>query len=234
MPSDSIVIERRFRGPPESGNGGYVSGLLAGFVGSGATVRLRVPPPLEVPLQVERTDDGVHLRNGSELIAEARVTPLEIEVPPAPTFAEAEVASKSYRGLEGHWCPGCFVCGPERETGDGLRIFPGEVGEGGVVCAPWVPDENLASDGGVVNPEFVWAALDCPGPMAFESFWSQTMLLGEMTASLESSVHVGQKYVVVGWPIGERGRLHFVGTAIFSEEGRCGVARATWLTPKGG
>ena len=49
----SLVVERRFCGPAESGNGGYVSGLLAQRVGadaggSAAVVTLRMPPPLEV------------------------------------------------------------------------------------------------------------------------------------------------------------------------------------------
>ena len=27
-----VVVAQQFRGPPESGNGGYVSGLLAGYL----------------------------------------------------------------------------------------------------------------------------------------------------------------------------------------------------------
>lgn len=42
-----IVIERRFRGPPESGHGGYTCGLLAREIPGAAEVSLRVPSPLE-------------------------------------------------------------------------------------------------------------------------------------------------------------------------------------------
>ena len=41
-----IVIDERFRGPPDSGNGGYVAGRLAAFVDAPAVeVRLVAPPP---------------------------------------------------------------------------------------------------------------------------------------------------------------------------------------------
>ncbi|HIM03432.1 MAG TPA: hypothetical protein EYG46_20830 [Myxococcales bacterium] len=40
-----IVIGKRFQGPPESGNGGYVCGRLAQSIdGGAAVVRLRVAP----------------------------------------------------------------------------------------------------------------------------------------------------------------------------------------------
>src|SRR5215218_4317713 len=48
-----IVIDRRFRGPDQSGNGGYTCGLVAGAMDGPAAVTLRLPPPLEVPLRVE-------------------------------------------------------------------------------------------------------------------------------------------------------------------------------------
>ena len=47
----SITIDKRFRGPPNSGNGGYVCGLLAGHIdGRSAEIALRAPPPLARPL----------------------------------------------------------------------------------------------------------------------------------------------------------------------------------------
>ena len=33
---DQITIPKRFRGPPKSGNGGYVAGLLASYVSGDA------------------------------------------------------------------------------------------------------------------------------------------------------------------------------------------------------
>jgi hypothetical protein len=51
--SKEIVIARRFRGPPQSGNGGYVAGMLAQSLGGPATVRPKAPPPLETRLRIE-------------------------------------------------------------------------------------------------------------------------------------------------------------------------------------
>ena len=42
----TIRIERRFRGPPNSGNGGYSAGRLAAFIDGSAAVTLHMPPPL--------------------------------------------------------------------------------------------------------------------------------------------------------------------------------------------
>ena len=42
----SVVIEKRFCGPPNSGNGGYVCGLLAAHIEADAEVTLLAPPPL--------------------------------------------------------------------------------------------------------------------------------------------------------------------------------------------
>ncbi|MGR6999796.1 hypothetical protein ACU686_19670 [Yinghuangia aomiensis] len=52
-----------------------------------------------------------------------------------------------------------------RTEGDGLRLFPGLLPQQpGTTATPWVPDASLAdADGARVRPEFVWAALDCPG-----------------------------------------------------------------------
>ena len=46
----TMTIPRRFRGPPNSGNGGYVCGMLARNIAGAAEVTLRAPPPLETAL----------------------------------------------------------------------------------------------------------------------------------------------------------------------------------------
>ena len=56
--TDQFTIPKRFCGPPDSGNGGYVCGLLAGYVEGDAEVTLRMPTPLERPLDVVRDKDG--------------------------------------------------------------------------------------------------------------------------------------------------------------------------------
>jgi len=61
---ERVVIERRFRGPSESANGGYACGLLGERIGGrGAEVSLRVPPPLERELRVQRESERLRWRS---------------------------------------------------------------------------------------------------------------------------------------------------------------------------
>jgi hypothetical protein len=63
----SIVIGRRFRGPAGSGNGGSTCGLVAGLLNADTVeVTLRLPPPLDAPLRVERADDSVRRPLGGD------------------------------------------------------------------------------------------------------------------------------------------------------------------------
>jgi hypothetical protein len=55
----SIIIDKRYCGPPNSGNGGYVCGRLAQHIPGGAEVTLRAPPPLEKSLDVVAMDDSL-------------------------------------------------------------------------------------------------------------------------------------------------------------------------------
>src|SRR5690606_13318613 len=85
-----------------------------------------------------------------------------LDLPPAPSYAQAVEATARYAGFAAHPAPECFVCGPTRGA-DALRIFCGSVSQDGVVAGPWTPDRSLAPDGTTIADEFVWAALDCPG-----------------------------------------------------------------------
>jgi hypothetical protein len=226
-----ILIGRRYCGPPDSGNGGYVSGRLAAFIGGAARVRLQAPTPLETGLEVRRAGDGVELVAGTAVIAWARPAKLELDVPRAPGFDEAQTAARGYRGFADHPFPRCFVCGPARGTGDGLRIFPGLLpGRGGLVACPWIPDASLADDAGKVRPEFLWSALDCPGAFSYEREAGSASLLGELTAELRGTVAAGERCIAIGWELAREGRKHHTGTALFSESGELrGLARATWF-----
>ena len=51
--SESIVIDPRYRGPPHSGNGGYVAGLLAARLGGSGDASFRRPVPLGRELQAD-------------------------------------------------------------------------------------------------------------------------------------------------------------------------------------
>lgn len=226
---NTLLIERRFHGPPDSGNGGYVSGRLAAFVSGPAVVRLRTPPPLETPMEVCGAEGGADLIHGGVIVATARPAEVAIAAPSLPSYAQAETASRSYRGFHWHPFPNCFVCGPARKGNDGLRLFAGSVPGTNVVAAPWIPDASLGAHG-LVNPEFVWAALDCPGAFSFGSSTGTALLLGEIAASLLGPVHIGERYVAVGWETGREGRRHYTGTALVTESGEClALARSTWF-----
>jgi len=229
---ESLTIDRRFNGPPESAHGGYVCGLLAGLIGGPAEVTLRKPPPLAHPLTVLRLEGGgISLRDGETTIAEGVPAEVELEPPPPVTFAEATSASQAYLPVRRDAFSTCFGCGTQRAEGDGLRIFPGPVPGRDVVAAPWTPDASLA-DGRVVRPEFVWAALDDAGAWAFylqdTSNWP--LLLGRMTARLLAPIRAGEPYVVIGWPLGRDGRKFYSGTALLGADGQPrAFARATWI-----
>ena len=87
-----IVLSRRYRGPLDSANGGYACGRLAALVDAGEVeVTLRLPPPLDRPLVVERADGRVLLLDGGALVAEARPAPVDLDPPSAIMLADAGV-----------------------------------------------------------------------------------------------------------------------------------------------
>lgn len=231
----SLVIAKRFCGPPNSANGGYFCGLVAALSSETLTVRLMKPPPLDTALEAEvsSADGGVTVRQGTDVIAQARVTPpLELEVPVAPSYVETLDASLHYPGLTEHPFPTCFVCGTQRQRGDGMRVFAGPVTGREVFAAPWVPDRSLDGGDGKVRPEFMFAAMDCPGCFASNKLGRGLWLLGEYTAHIDRLVHVDEPCRVVAWHIGSKGRKHEAGTALFDEDGElCGRARAVWIEP---
>ncbi len=228
-----VRIDHRFRGPPDSGNGGYVAGLLAEALGgSNIEVTLRAPPPLDVELGLEAEDDRVRLFHRDTLIAEAVRSAVEVEVPPPPPFAEAQAAEARFAGLRHHLFPGCFVCGPERAVGDGLRIFAGRTEPGGAVAASWTPGASLADDDGKVAIEYLWAALDCPGYFAVREAAGMA-LLGRLGAVVHRRPAIGERLIVTGWPIALDGRKHRVGTALHDRQGELvAAANATWISLK--
>jgi hypothetical protein len=230
----TLTIARRFNGPPDSGNGGYVCGAFAVAVGDDVRVRLLAPPPLERPLTIGPGDKpGTWmLRDGETPVAAAVAAHLELEVPSAPPYVQAVWAAQHYVGFRGHSFPDCFVCGPHRRRGDGLRIFAGPL-DSGIVAAPWLPADDLDRGDGKAAVEFHWAALDCPGYFAVVEDNPRMMLLGEMQAHVDRRVRVGEPCTVIGWKLGTGGRKHYCGTAIFDGEGElCARARATWVEPK--
>ncbi len=227
----TLTIDARFEGPSDAGNGGYTGGLLAAELGApAAAVRIHRPIPLGRALSVREHEGGLRLLDADAVIAEARVDALDVEPPEPPSLAEARDASTRFRGHGFHPFPRCFVCGPGREPGDGLRIFPGPVADRPLVAAPWQPDASHAGGGERVRPEFLWAALDCPGAFASPQPKRNVVVLGELRGTLHGEVGVGERCVVVGWHLRHQGRKRLTATALYGESGACrGLTVATWI-----
>lgn len=232
----SITIPARFNGPPESANGGYACGRAAALLeATAAEANLRLPPPLDAPLLVKTDDGAVELRDRDKVVLDAhRTEGCDHEVPESVSLAAAERSSESYPWYTGHPFPTCFVCGPERSPGDGLRIFAGAVdGREALFAGSWTPAYDLVDEAGNVRPEIVWAALDCPSAVAAAGLSDDPgapAVLARLTASLEAPLRAGEPHIVLSWPLGADGRKREAGSAILDLDGIVRArARALWI-----
>jgi hypothetical protein len=230
-----LTIDARFCGPPGSGNGGYVAGVIGAALNQVVTVRLSRPVPLEVPLALVHVEPALwQLQHEGQGLAEVRPATLDLQPPAPPSYVQALDASLHYSGFHDHPAPGCFVCGHERRRGDGLRLFAAHVPGTQIAAAAWLPDASLGDAEGRVQPEFMAAALDCPGYFALLDAKPGGWLLGEFTARIDRCVHVDEPCVIVGWRLGSERRKHTVGTAVFDEDGElAAVAKGVWIEPRG-
>jgi hypothetical protein len=233
--TESVVIERRFRGPPESANGGFACGVLAACLDGAETaeVTLRAPPPLDRPLAVERHGEGARLIDGDQLVAEAApATALELQVPESVTLDDARRAREDSPMQREHPYPECFVCGSARTRGDGLCVTCGPIPGRDVVAAPLETDGTMADAEGRVRDELVWAALDCPGGIAGMLVPDMGIsMLGRLRAAIHTPLEADREYVAIGWPISRDGRKLFAGTAILDPDGNeaLAVSEAVWI-----
>ena len=235
-----LIIPARFNGPARSGNGGFVAGTLAEHLSHGerrtVEVTLRRPPPLDTLLTV-MTDDGTAvLSDGGEPVAEGRLVDLDLGTVDAVLPEVAESSMLGYPGFDHHPFPTCFACGPEREEGDGLRIFPGPVaGERGNVAALWVPRPGHAEATDLVDGVqrcgfgITWAALDCVGGWS-EDLVGRPCVLGRMTLRVDAWPVVGEQHVVVGRHRGIDGRKSSTASTMYDADGRVvATARHIWI-----
>jgi hypothetical protein len=217
----AMVVDRRFRGPDESGNGGYCAGLFAAAHGGEVVeVTLRLPPPLDTSLELR----GEEIVAGDDVVATVRPGRLDVEAPEPVSLEDARAAAAPDLGSP---FPQCFVCGHARGD-DALHIHAGPVAGRDVVAATWA----VADD--TVGPEFVWAALDCTGAYATGVPGRGTVVLGRLTARVDRVPQSGEECVIVGWSLGSDGRKHGAGTAVFSPAGELlGLGSAVWIEPRG-
>jgi hypothetical protein len=239
----TLTVPARFNGPVRSGNGGFTAGAFAELVpGSDhafVEVTLRRPPPLDTEMQVTSYDGRSVLAEGDDVVAEARVVDLDlVPVDPVPPDVAAD-AMLRYPGLVNHPFPTCFACGPDRDEGDGLRIFPGPIStdpaDRGHVASLWLPTEHHAETTVLDDAQqrcgiaTTWAALDCVGGWS-EDLEGRPCVLGRMTARVDALPVVGEPHVVVGRHLRTDGRKSFTSSTLYDADRRV-VASAThvWI-----
>lgn len=231
-----LRIERQYRGPTSTGNGGWTAGLLATALnGAGPAgpvdVTLRQPPPLDTALSVASDGSTARLSDpNGDTVADALATEpaaLGDLVPPVDA-ATARAAESQYAGLRHHPFPECFTCGTARAEGDGLRLFPGPIGSGRTATT-WTPHPAMAGPDGRLDPPYVWAALDCPGGWTAD-LEGRPMVLGRMTAEVIARPLAGETHVVVGRWLDVDGRKTRTASTVYDADGRVvGRAAHIWI-----
>lgn len=230
MTQSSVMFPGRFNGPPGSANGGYACGVIAGHIPVDLVeVTLLHPPPLDTELLVEDRGPVYEVHPpGGDVVATAKPVDETVEVLPpvldVPTDAAAAVQDAN------HPFRSCFTCGPDREPGDGLRIFVKRLHGQAILADQWTPAESLADADGVIRPEIVWAALDCPGGWAaFNRIPGGIAVLSQMTAHIERVPRVGEECVVVATSDWHDGRKLGARSALYTAGGELlGAARAVY------
>ncbi|GAA2736449.1 hypothetical protein [Actinocorallia aurantiaca] len=228
----SALIGARFNGPAASANGGYACGVFAGLVQGPAAVTLHVPPPLGVPLEVERGARRTHVLHCGEPVATVAAAADLGPVVPAVGARAAEAAHAGFAGRAFHPFPSCFVCGLDRA--DGLNLTPGPVPDApGTVACVWRPDSSVAGPDGMVRPEVVWAALDCPGGWTGDPA-RQARVLGRMAARIGARPSAGDVCVLVARSEPVRGRTVTSHTALYRDGALLASATAIWIAVRSG
>ncbi len=181
-----VHVPTRFRGPPDSTNGGVAAGLYAclGEVALGQpvqrlNVRLHIPPPLltDLPYSFDedaehpgrtlvsvRTPDGTPVLSGWVSAAADPVMSADVA---AHLGAHATLTTEQQHRFDTYVEPPrrqpseafntCFVCGPEAEGGLRMRMRP--VADD-VTWLDWQPEPDWMNRDGVALLPAI-ASLDC-------------------------------------------------------------------------
>lgn len=231
----TVVVPENAVGPPSMGHGGWVAGRLAEGTAGAVQVTLKQPTPLGVELELVDLDGGRReLRGADGVIAELVPATLDLDVPAVP---KVEIAREAEAGSPSHWNergvhPICFGCGLARDDDEGLEIAVGPVAIEGQdqVAAVWKPSALLSGADGSIDKQWVLAALDCPGAMAYIVDDIRAGLLGRIVFEQYLPVAPEQEHVVTGWRIEVDGRKMFAGTALADNTGTVlAAAKATWF-----
>ncbi|MFB7784167.1 hypothetical protein ACFC1D_15840 [Streptomyces vinaceus] len=234
---ETITVPARLSGYPGVAFGGYVAGVLAARAAA-KTVRVdfRRPVPTEAPVRLAPTaDGGVELVDGELLLATASPAEPPVEAPGPPSWELASAAAEAYRAAPPDGMVDCFGCGPHRTPDTGLRLHCGRVSGTPLVAAAWTPGPALAGPDGLLPPELVWGALDCPGNAAGRLLDGRRAgaVTAALTARLLRPVPVGAGLVSYAWLLGSEGRKYRVGTALATADGDlCALGEALWVEPR--
>jgi acyl-coenzyme A thioesterase PaaI-like protein len=181
-------------GPPGILQGGIAVGVAISAARAadrfGAPVtsvgaRLHAPTPVGRDLQIRlRPTDAaryeVETRDGDRLLVAAEVE-LAGQDPAPQVFDLAELARVPLPQPEPQeWFASCWVCGADPSHEHAQRLYPGWHDERSVV-SPWVAEEVLGDERGVIDPLVVAAVLDCPTVWAS---WSHVRSRGDVGALL--------------------------------------------------
>ena len=192
---DSLVLDPRFNGPPSTANGGYACGAIGELVDGPAEVTLLSPPPLGVPLDVGFLPGGevevARRRRGRRARAAGR----------RASTSSRRCGRRSPRRARPRGATpatGARACSPTassaaRSRHDGLGIHFGPLrGHPGVTAAVFLPDATVPNRDGVVAPDMVWAALDCPSYTPPLWDWERPSLLARLAVERLDCVEVGE------------------------------------------
>ncbi|MFA9431189.1 hypothetical protein [Egicoccus sp. AB-alg2] len=129
--------------------------------------RLFAPTPLGRTLQVAVRPTTttaryeVETRDGEQVLVAATVE-LAGQDPAARVYDLVELATVPIPpGRADSPFPHCFVCGADPRHPHAQKLLPAWAGEGRI-SIPWVCDDELGNERGVIDPLLVSAVLDCP------------------------------------------------------------------------
>ena len=236
-----LAVDPRFNGPVGWANGGYACGLIAAAAGRGLPadqsiqVTLRRPVPLGAPLRVEHSagEPGGRVWHEDDLVALAEPTAFRSSVPPAsPAISAARLAGDRHPGWPADGpLADCFVCSPRRP--DGLQVIAGPLDDHPTVAAaPFEPARcsTVIADAGLVRPEIIWAALDCPSFPVAALLTGRVCLLGTFTVHRNREIRLEESLVIVSWVREHERRVYRTASAMLDAAGTVVAdAQATWI-----